>query len=185
MYDRRGDGTTESLWSQLLMRAVTGPAARDGRELTPLHCKLVHWSDWYSAQPETTVVSLDTGYVMEYGSNPFGPYYESSITAFPVEPMPGGDDLPLMARIAAFEVTGHWIPYVYDARDEFAAGGSPIRWMQDGLSFERAPHSQAMDPPTLAAEGRDGGLPPVVYSFWFAWHAMYPDAPAPLEATGR
>lgn len=185
MYDRRPDGTTESLWSQLLMRAVTGPAAREGSELTPLHCKLVHWAEWFAEQPETSVVSLDTGYVMEYGSNPFGAYYESSITAFPIEPLPEGDELPLMARIAAFQVTGHWLAYVYDRRDDFATGGSPVNWRQDGLDLTRAPHSRAMDPPTLTVETIDGGQPPTVYSFWFAWHAMHPDAAPPLEATGR
>jgi hypothetical protein len=90
-----------------------------------------------------------------------------------------------MARIAAVKVTGHWLVYVYDLRDEFSAGGEPIEWMNDGLVFTRFPLSQAMDPPTIEIVSRDGGLPPVIYGFWFAWYAAHPDGPQPLDATGR
>lgn len=182
-YDKHEDGTAGSLWSQLLMKAISGPAAREAKELTPMACQLVHWADWLAAHPDTTVISLETGYGREYGSNPYGPYFDAGITAFPVEPKPEDDSLPLMARIAAVQVTGHWQVYVYDKREQPAADAQPVSWMRDGLSLTRAPHSQAMEPPTLAVTNRMGGPLPVIYSFWFAWYATHPDLPPPIDAT--
>jgi hypothetical protein len=67
MYDRQ----TDSLWSQLLGRAVRGPM--EGAELEYLPALQTTWSDWKSRHPET--VALVKGYSGEY--DPYTSYYFS------------------------------------------------------------------------------------------------------------
>lgn len=67
MYDRQ----TDSLWSQLLGRAVRGPL--EGTELDYLPAWQTTWSDWKSRHPET--VALVKGYSGDY--DPYRSYYAS------------------------------------------------------------------------------------------------------------
>jgi hypothetical protein len=68
MYDRE----TESLWSQLLGRAVKGPL--DGTQLTYLPSWLTTWEDWKSRHPDT--LALVKGY--KGSRDPYQDYYENS-----------------------------------------------------------------------------------------------------------
>lgn len=56
MYDRE----TNSLWSQLGMRAVSGPAV--GKTLTWLPSERLTWKAWRTAHPNGEVLSPDTGH---------------------------------------------------------------------------------------------------------------------------
>jgi hypothetical protein len=67
MYDRR----TNSLWSQLLGRAVRGPL--EGTELEYLPAWQTTWSDWKSRHPQTR--ALVKGYSGDY--DPYTSYYSS------------------------------------------------------------------------------------------------------------
>jgi hypothetical protein len=68
MYDRE----TESLWSQLLGRAVQGPL--DGTELAYLPSWLTTWEDWKARHPDT--LALVKGY--KGSRDPYQDYYENS-----------------------------------------------------------------------------------------------------------
>ena len=65
MYDRR----TSSLWSQLGMKAVSGPLA--GSSLPVLVAEHTTWADWSSRYPDTTVLSFRTGYSRDYDRDPY------------------------------------------------------------------------------------------------------------------
>ena len=60
LYDRE----TESLWSQLLQQAISGP--RRGQALTLLHSTNTTWSDWRERHPGTLVLSDHTGFAVDY-----------------------------------------------------------------------------------------------------------------------
>lgn len=68
MYDRQ----TESLWPQLEGRAVIGRLT--GAELDRLPIQTVRWADFRDAHPGAWVLSEDTGFDREYGSNPYVGY---------------------------------------------------------------------------------------------------------------
>jgi hypothetical protein len=59
LYDRR----TESLWSQLLAQAVTGPLK--DTKLEPVPVSHTTWSDWKRRHPGTEALSTDTGFVRD------------------------------------------------------------------------------------------------------------------------
>lgn len=69
MYDRQ----TDTLWSQFLGVAVDGPLA--GERLQPVAGRILPWSEWRSAHPETLV--LDQG---RQRADPYRGYYTSDST---------------------------------------------------------------------------------------------------------
>ena len=66
MFDRQKDPNQESLWSQGLMKAVTGPAAGEKLELTLLPSETVTWKDWKRRHPRTEALSNLTGHRRPY-----------------------------------------------------------------------------------------------------------------------
>lgn len=62
MYDRR----TNTLWHSLTGEPVIGPLAEPGRKLKQLPVDVMRWSDWLEAYPDSTVLSLDTGFIRSY-----------------------------------------------------------------------------------------------------------------------
>lgn len=68
MYDRQ----TESLWPQLEGRAVIGRLT--GAELDRLPIQTVRWADFRDAHPGAWVLSEETGFDRDYGSNPYVGY---------------------------------------------------------------------------------------------------------------
>lgn len=71
MYDQ----TYKALWSQLGLKAVSGPLA--GTELNLLPVKLITWSQYQSQHPTGKVISLNTGHDRPYEGNPYQGYFEN------------------------------------------------------------------------------------------------------------
>jgi hypothetical protein len=79
MYDRQ----TQSLWNQLLLGAQCGPERGQRLQSIPVvETTLAHWQQLY---PQTTVVTINTGYPWSYQVYPYGDYDEedNSLTLFP------------------------------------------------------------------------------------------------------
>ena len=78
LYDRQ----TQSLWSQLLAQAISGPMK--GRFLTMLPLTHTTWIDWRTRQPATEVLSPETGQARPYARDPYAGYASSGEIMFPV-----------------------------------------------------------------------------------------------------
>lgn len=65
LYDRQ----TESLWSQLMGKAVTGPLT--GTPLRLLPAVNTSWEKWKQEHPQTLVLSFNTGYRRDYAHDPY------------------------------------------------------------------------------------------------------------------
>ncbi len=63
MYDK----TTQSLWSTLEGQPVIGPLVGKGIALDYLSVVTTTWGAWKKRHPETTVLSLQTGHLRDYG----------------------------------------------------------------------------------------------------------------------
>ncbi len=77
------DHQSSSLWSQLEMKAVSGPKA--GTEMEVLPSVLATWAEWKKKHPNTLVLSKDTGYWRDYDNMPYGGYENSPSLMFPVD----------------------------------------------------------------------------------------------------
>jgi len=68
MYDRQ----TESLWAQVERTAIAGVLT--GTELDLIPVTTVRWADWRAANPDGLVLTRETGFVRDYGRNPYVGY---------------------------------------------------------------------------------------------------------------
>jgi len=81
MFDRQ----TRTLWSNLTGRPVVGSLVGSGAELRILPVEVTTWSDWRERHPDTTVLSLETGYQRDYSPGAaYGDYFASDDLMFPV-----------------------------------------------------------------------------------------------------
>ena len=81
MYDTQ----TKSLWNQFTGRPVVGKLTNSGIELKILPVVITSWQDWLAAHPDTTALSLDTGFDRDYRpGRAYGEYFASPDLMFPV-----------------------------------------------------------------------------------------------------
>ncbi|MFO0005546.1 MAG: DUF3179 domain-containing (seleno)protein, partial [bacterium] len=94
MYDRpagASGGTADaagapSLWSQLGMRAIAGPAAARGMRLEPLpDVNIASWQMWLAAWPDTTVALGTPAMASRYKELSYARYCLTPRVDFPVD----------------------------------------------------------------------------------------------------
>lgn len=163
LYDR----ATQSLWSQMLHTAISGP--RRGEKLQPVALVHTSWSDWRRRHPATEVLATDTGFVRDYGRDPYDGYERVQQLMFDVQHR--DDRFAPKEWVLGIEVDGHHKAYPFsalaravDARGELAdtVAGRALR-----IRYDRAHGiAEAFD-----AQGR--ALPGTM-AYWFAWVAFHP-----------
>ncbi|MBL8323511.1 MAG: DUF3179 domain-containing protein [Rubrivivax sp.] len=163
LYDR----ATESLWSQVMAKAVTGPLK--GAVLVPLPLAHTSWAAWRARHPGTEVLSTDTGFERDYERDPYDGYEKIQRLMFDVQHRDAR--LPLKEWVLGLRVGGEAKAYPFsllerrvDAKGRLAdrIGGQRVE-----VRFDRTHRSaEAFD-----AEGRP--LPGVM-AYWFAWVAFHP-----------
>ena len=80
MYDQE----THSLWNQFTGRPVVGALTGSGIELQVRPVAITTWAKWLGRHPETTVLSLDTGYPRDYRPGAaYSGYFASPDLMFP------------------------------------------------------------------------------------------------------
>ncbi|MDA0658571.1 MAG: DUF3179 domain-containing protein [Planctomycetota bacterium] len=160
MYDR---SEKESLWSQMKMKGVSGPAK--GINLQVLPMELTSWNAWQSKNPETDVMSTELGFQRDYRRNPYTSYFKQPGLMFPARPQ--NASLPLKERVIA----------VWDGADSLvvptsAFGGrtGTASVVVNGKQVEVA-YEASTDSLRVIAAG-DGVQ--WANTFWFAWYAFHP-----------
>lgn len=159
MYDQE----SESLWSQLAMQAVSGPAI--GTTLTWLASEHITWRAWREKYPHGQVLSTDTGYQRNYQGQAYASYFASDSNLFPVpytrKELPNKD-------------------WVIGVLIDDQAKAYPVKHflkkntLQDNLSGKqiRVHYDVATRQPKVSDS--KGQVIPSVMVFWFAWQAFYP-----------
>ncbi len=169
LYDRE----SESLWSQLLGRAVTGPMK--GRRLEAIALEHTDWRGWRKAHPATLVLSRRTGYDRDYGRDPYAGYRQSRRLYFPV---PGMDRrYHPKETVVGLVVDGRARAWPFS---ELARGHSPLheRFAGQAIRIEYDARSR-----TARIYNARGGRLPAITAYWFAWVAFHPDTQV-YQATG-
>ena len=159
MYDRE----SESLWSQISAKAVTGPAR--GNRLKVLRSRQVLWGDWKKAHPKTTILSPATGHERNYARSP----YEGYSTSDQVHPSVPRDD----RYMSKMPTIGIRVPNgkarAYPASEIVKAGGRVEE------SFAGHAVKVAYDPERQVFDVEAPEALEVVEGYWFAWAAFHPD----------
>ena len=163
LYDRG----TESLWSQILGRAVTGPLKGTGLRSIPL--THTAWAAWRSRHPRTEVLSSDTGHVRDYARDPYDGYDKVPRLMFDVQHR--DDRVPVKAWVLGLVAGGQAKAYPLDtlARRVDVSGR-----LLDEVARQRV--EIRFDSRHQSAEAYDsqGRMLPSVMAYWFAWVAFHP-----------
>lgn len=162
LYDRQ----TETLWSQILSKAVSGPMV--GRALKTLPVAHTSWQSWRKKHPNTQVLSTDTGFGRDYSRSPYGDYDENGAIYFPVSKESRA--YHPKERVLGIELNGQFRAYPFEElaklngnvlQDNFAGQQLTIRFdvaNRDGTITDQS-----------------GRIVHAVNGFWFAWYAFHND----------
>jgi hypothetical protein len=158
------DHQSESLWSQLMSRAISGPMVR--QELLQLPSTRISWGQWRQMHPATEVLSDDTGYRRDYTIDPYEGYYRVAGLMFPV-----GDvrrDLAPKTRILGIALDGHATAYDLDQLKK-RTGVLVDRIGSRQIAIEVGPSGDV-----LSVKRPTGEPVEHIFAFWFAWQAFHP-----------
>lgn len=177
MYDRQEDEAKESLWSQMMLAAVVGPAAQEGLELELLPAQLTTWESWSATHAKTTSLSFDTGHARNYDGNPYAGYFSSPQLMFPVktqgEPAPDADALPAKEPTIVVSLGGTLKGYpVSRLRAALVSGAVTDEFAGRRFTFTEVDGGEGLYQVTDSA----GGPVPAAFTFWFEFRAAHPKA---------
>ena len=160
LYDRQ----TQSLWSQLLGQAISGPMKGQFLKMLPL--THTTWSDWRARHPATLVLSPDTGQPRPYARDPYAGYASSEEIMFPVAFRSAG--FHPKERVLGIKIGGQAKAYPFVELGK-TSGTLADRVGDTALSirYDRAASS-------ATAYTADGQQLPAVVGYWFAWYAFNP-----------
>ncbi|MEJ6395024.1 DUF3179 domain-containing protein [Gymnodinialimonas sp. 2305UL16-5] len=186
MFDRQ----TDSLWNQFTGQPVSGPLVDSGIELAQRPVVITEWSRWRADNPDTRVLSVNTGFARDYGpgvvyrdyfasddlmfptlvdetehrqkSYVFGVRLAGGAKAYPLEAFEGG-------RVINDQVGFHNLVLVGDAasRSVRAYDRGDLEFGQD-LSADGVTWTQTEDA-LVAPDGRRAPRVAGHISYWFAW----------------
>ncbi len=162
MYDHQ----TESLWSQIEGRAVSGPMA--GQELEYMPVRHERWQAWQArTDGNGEVLSTDTGYGRDYRKSPYGNYEQSERIYFPVTQT--SRKYHPKTWVLGWRHNGETKVWPFPELAEHEG------IVQDSIGGKAV--TVHYDPDTPSAELRDanGSLLPATRAFWFAWYTFHPD----------
>ena len=162
MYDHR----TESLWSQIAAQAISGE--KKGATLERLPITHTTWGDWRQRYPNTTVLSMDTGYSRNYYRDPYRGYAASEGIAFPVSHR--DDRLPPKDLVIGLEIDGMFKAYPLSRLPE------GVSRLQDSFAGQAVTVEYDLENVTGRVIGANGEEIPTFLAFWFAWIAFHPDS---------
>ncbi len=189
MYDRE----TDSRWPQVMGTAISG-GYRD-HSLQHVRVTWTTWEEWQSVHPDTTLLTEDTGYIRDYGRDPYGTYnpkagyYKTDGMLFEPEKEDGRHP-PKMVVIGARTASGAFAVQKQRLRQEQVvtgtAGDVPVVAVYEP-ALDTGYVYRADSEVTATGDGRyevDGAthtadaLPldrvPAFDAMWFAWFAFYP-----------
>jgi hypothetical protein len=176
MYDRQ----TESWWQQFSGKALVGALA--GKELEQIPARIVSFAELERMHPDAPVLNRDTGFVRDYGQNPYVGY--DDVESPPFFPVDGDDDTRLAPkeRVVYVEIDDRAlaVPYATLMKEstvsvDTAQGRLVVRWrpsVASALDETFIREGWNVGAATVALDGR-----PVPFHepFWFAVAAFRPD----------
>lgn len=164
MYDRK----TDSLWSQILGEAIVGEMT--GTRLKVLASDMMRYENFKKVYPKGVVLSKETGAVRFYGQDPYGDYYTTPGTYFPV----GKKDNRLADKdfVLGIVVNGKAKAYLPEA---IKNAGEIEDSFEGKIIIAR--YEKDIDAVRLYERKADGTRERInpFGAFWFSWVAAHPE----------
>jgi len=160
MYDHQ----TESLWSQLLEKSVSGPMV--GRPLIKLPSKRMKWKNWLKKNKRTFVLSDKTGFIRDYSTDPYKGYYRIGSLIFPVGKV--RKDMRAKERILGIKI--NQTAKAYRLSDISIQKGI----LTDSINRNYITIHINKDGEVVDVTDQKGISITYIFSYWFAWQAFHP-----------
>ena len=160
LYDRQ----TQSLWSQLMTQAISGP--HKGKRLAGIPVLHTTWQDWKSKYPDTLILSTTTGFNRDYSDSPYAAYLKSPQTMFPVSSM--SRRYHPKEEVLGIEVEGQFKVYPFIELEK-----SPAEFT-DTVKGQLLTVRYDSKHRSAAIFDQQGKHLVSVRTFWFAWYAFHP-----------
>ncbi|NOQ63398.1 MAG: DUF3179 domain-containing protein [Methyloprofundus sp.] len=161
LYDRQ----TQSLWSQLMTKAISG--SYKGQSLTGLAVLHTTWKDWKSKYPNTLILSTKTGFERDYSNSPYMAYLKSPQTMFPLSSV--SRQYHPKEEVLGLEVEGQFKAYPFVELEK-----SPAEFM-DTVKGHIITVRYDSKHRSATAFDKLGKQLVSVRTFWFAWYAFHPE----------
>ncbi len=161
LYDR----PSESLWSQIMSEAITGPMR--GARLIALPVSHTTWRDWRERHPDSQVLSDDTGFSWDYDVDHYPDYARSGRVFFPLSAQSG--EYRRKEMVMGLAIDGQFKAYPFR---ELKRGPQQFSDQFAGRRFDiQYDHRNR----TARAVDEQGAEVATVLAYWFAWYAFHPD----------
>jgi hypothetical protein len=163
LYDR----DSESLWSQILGKAVSGKYR--GTKLSTLSLSHTTWSYWKRHHSASLVLSRNTGYTRNYDKDPYTGYKNSRSLYFPVLNKAPADYHPKETVLGLTAGESHKAyPFIELNKHDKSRFTDSL----NGKIFIVHWNKEEQ----VGSITDDKGIPiPVIQGYWFAWYAFHPD----------
>lgn len=204
MFDRE----TDTLWNQFTGKPVAGKLVDADIELKARPVAITSWAKWHARHPDTTVLSLDTGFERDYTpGKPYAAYFDSPDLMFPARV----NDTRLAAKDYVFalrlgDAEKAWALKLFadspvlndtiDGRPVVLVGDPDSRTVRayatGGREFSSAPGApdnlvtvdgswRITEAALVSASGETLPRLPGHIAFWFAWQNFRPGAETRFE----
>jgi len=161
LYDRQ----TGSLWSQIEKTAITG--SMKGTRLNSFPMTHTTWRDWIARNPDTEVLSDQTGFRVDYKTDPYLEYSRAGKLMFPVSEE--NSKYRRKSLVLGLEIDGQFKAYPFSELNK-----SPKVFVDEfqGREFEVRYDKRNK---TASISDENGRELPSLISYWFAWFAFHPE----------
>ena len=161
LYDRQ----TESLWSQLIGKAVSGPSVE--KEIKLVGMEQTNWADWKFRHPSTQVLDVNTGFDRDYTRLPYAGYENQEQLYFPVNNK--NAILPNKEKVLGISLDGIHKAYPFTVLKQ------TNKDIEDSINNTKVIVSYNKESGSATIKDEEGNLLPATTLFWFAWVAFHPD----------
>lgn len=148
MYDRQ----TETWWQQATGEAIAGEWT--GAQLEFYPAAIISWDEFRSSFPQGKVLSRETGYLRDYGRNPYIGYDNVNNPPFLYEGPPTPNQLPPVARVLTIDLNGEAVAYPYETLEKVGAVNDTVGG-EEVMIFWQAGTASPLDNTTTS--GHDVG----------------------------
>ncbi|GAB3518952.1 DUF3179 domain-containing protein [Photobacterium alginatilyticum] len=163
MYDHQ----TESLWSQIRGKAISGAAS--GTSLTQYPLKLTRWKQWLKDHPDTKVLSTKTGFYRSYSQDPYAGYSRTPRLYFPVANQ-APSTYSVKETVLGYKGSKQNIAFPFSELRKHDQ--EKFRYQFEGKQLTI--HWDSQNQSAWISDSTGQQLSSTML-YWFAWYAFYPD----------
>lgn len=157
------DRATETLWDQIVAAGIVGPLTGEKLDLLPV--TMTRWSRWREAHPETLVLTTDTGFDMDYSTDHYGKYRNSTQLFFPVSEE--DDRLHPKSVVFGFDLDQGAVAYAEQLLQEHETYSHELNGIEHAVTLHD-------DGTVVLRRGDAEQLLTPIRLYWFAWYTFHP-----------